>query len=80
MTTWGVQALFESCEILECDWFGDLSTTVEWLAQSVNLHVKVDPAELASIIEKFRSYDKLVSHTELRAAASAVYLIARKPV
>jgi glycosyltransferase involved in cell wall biosynthesis/SAM-dependent methyltransferase len=79
MTTWGLQALFSSCEILECDWFGDLSTTVEWLAQSVNLHTKVDPAELAAIVDKFRSYDALVSHAELRAAASAVYLIARKP-
>jgi hypothetical protein len=79
MTTWGVQALFANCEILECDWFGDLSTTIEWLTHAVNLHAKVDPAELAAIIEKFRSYDALVSHAELRAAASAVYLVARKP-
>jgi SAM-dependent methyltransferase len=79
MTTWGVKALFASCEILECDWFGGLSATVEWLTQAVNLPAKVDPAELAAIMERFRSYDALVSHEELRAAASAVYLVARKP-
>jgi hypothetical protein len=79
MTTWGVQRLFEGCEILECDWFGDVSTTVEWILRSVNLPAKLDPAELDAMLERFRSYDTLVSHDELRPAASAVYLVARKP-
>jgi len=79
MTTWGVQRLFEGCEILECDWFGDISTTIEWIIRSVNLPAKLDPAELETMLERFRSYDALVSHDELRPAASAVYLVARKP-
>ena len=79
MTTWGVQALFSSCEILECDWFGDLSSTVEWLVNVVNLPGKVDQSELAELIGRFRSYDALVTHDELRPAASVVYLVARKP-
>jgi glycogen(starch) synthase len=78
MTTWGVQELFSSCEILECDWFGELSTTVDWLVRAVGLPAKVAPAELAELTERFRSYDALVSHDDLRPAASAVYLVARK--
>ncbi len=31
MTGWGVEALFPSCEVVESDWFGPLSETVEWL-------------------------------------------------
>jgi hypothetical protein len=80
MTTWGLQELFRSCEVLECDWFGDLSGTIEWLINSVNLATKVDPAELAQIMATLRSYDSLVDHDELRPAASVVYLAARKPI
>jgi hypothetical protein len=65
---------------LECDWFGDLSGTIEWLINSVNLATKVDPAELAQIMATLRSYDSLVDHDELRPAASVVYLAARKPI
>ncbi len=79
MTTWGVQALFAGCEVLECDWFGDLSTTLEWLTQTSGLSAKVDPAELSTLLDRFRAYDALVSHEELRGVASAVYLVARKP-
>jgi hypothetical protein len=79
MTTWGVQTLFAGCEVLECDWFGDLSTTVEWLTQTSGLSAKVDPAELGALLDRFRSYDALVSHEELRGVASAVYLVAQKP-
>ena len=78
MTTWGVQELFRSCEVLECDWFGELSTTVEWLMRAVGLPTRVAPSELAELTERFRSYDSLISHDELRPAASAVYLVARK--
>ena len=46
MTPWGVRRLFECCEVLECDWFGELSGTVEWLARAVGLPAKVDPEEL----------------------------------
>jgi SAM-dependent methyltransferase len=80
MTTWGVQALFSSCEILECDWFGDLSSTIEWLVNAVNLPTKVNPTELTEIVERFRRYDALITHDELRPAASVVYLVARKPL
>jgi len=79
MTTWGVQALFAGCEVLECDWFGELSGTIEWLTRASGLAAKVDPAELDALLEQFRSYDRLLSHEELRGVASAVYLVARKP-
>jgi len=79
MTPWGVRELFKSCEVLECDWFGELSGTVEWLVQAVGLPAKVDPKELGEVLARFRSYDALVSHEELRPAASVVYLVARKP-
>jgi hypothetical protein len=79
MTTWGVRQLFATCEVLECDWFGELSGTVEWLVNSVGLPGKVDPDELSELLARFRSYDSLISHEELRPAASVVYLVARKP-
>jgi glycogen synthase len=79
MTTWGVSQLFASCEVLECDWFGELSGTVEWLVNAVGLPEKVDPVELSEVLARFRSYDSLVSHDELRPVASVVYLVARKP-
>jgi len=79
MTTWGVQALFAGCEILECDWFGELSATIEWLTRASGLAAKVDPAELEALFAQLRRYDRLVSHEELRGVASAVYLVARKP-
>ncbi len=79
MTTWGVQELFTGCEILECDWFGDLSFTVEWMTNAAGLSTKIDPEELAQLMERLRRYDALVSHDELQSVASAVYLIARKP-
>ncbi|MGH9046057.1 MAG: glycosyltransferase, partial [Acidimicrobiales bacterium] len=71
MTTWGVQELFAGCEVLECDWFGELSTTVEWMTRAVGLPAKVEPAELDALIERFGAYDALVSHDELRSVASA---------
>ncbi len=78
MTTWGVTELFAGCEVLECDWFGELSTTVEWLTNAAGLATKVDPTELAEVLAKVRSYDRLVSHEDLKSVASAVYLVVRK--
>jgi ubiquinone/menaquinone biosynthesis C-methylase UbiE len=77
-TTWGLRHLFRSCEVLEADWFGELSFTVEWLLSAVGLPAKVDSAELTQLVERVRSYDALISHDELRPAASAVYVVARK--
>jgi glycosyltransferase involved in cell wall biosynthesis/SAM-dependent methyltransferase len=78
MTTWGVEELFKSCTILESDWFGDLSVTVDWLLRSVNLPGKVPDDRLRGIVEEFRELDKFVTHGELKAVASGVYIVARK--
>jgi hypothetical protein len=78
MTTWGVEELFKSCTLLETDWFGELSVTVEWLLRSVNLADKVEPERLRRLVGEFEELDRLVSHEDLKAAASGVYLVARK--
>jgi glycosyltransferase involved in cell wall biosynthesis/SAM-dependent methyltransferase len=79
MTPWGAEELFRSCEILETDWFGDLSFTVDWLMRSVNLDRKVGSRRMRKLAAQFVKMDALVSHEELRPAASGVYVIARKP-
>jgi glycosyltransferase involved in cell wall biosynthesis/SAM-dependent methyltransferase len=79
MTPWGVEELFGSCEVLEIDWFGELSFTVDWLLRSVNLHEKLPPDRLRHLTDEFRALDHLVSHQELRTAASGVHLVVRKP-
>jgi len=78
MTTWGVEELFRDCAIIESDWFGDLSVTVDWLVRSVNLPDKVPADRLSRIIGEFRDLDRLVSHDELKAVASGVYIVAQK--
>src|SRR5207249_2216616 len=78
MTTWGVEELFRDCTILESDWFGDLSVTVDWLLRSVNLPEKVPVGRIERVVEEFREFDGLVSHDELKSVASGVYIVARK--
>lgn len=79
MTTWGVQELFKYCEVLECDWFGELSFTVDWLMKAAALPAKVPADRLANITSQFKSFDPLIAHEDLRSVASGVYLVARKP-
>lgn len=79
MTPWGVQELFKSCETLECDWFGDLSFTVDWMLKSVNLPDKVPAERLERIVRELEDMDRLVSHDDLRPSASGVHLAVRKP-
>ena len=79
MTPWGVAELFKACEVVEADWFGELSFTVEWLMQSVGLAAKVDAERMRRIVDEFKQLDALVDHDALRPAASGVYLVVRKP-
>ena len=79
MTPWGVEELFKSCEVIERDWFGDLSFTVDWLLKSVNLPSKVPAKRLQRLIREFKDLDKKVTHDELRPAASGIYVVVRKP-
>lgn len=79
MTPWGVAELFKSCEVLESDWFGPLSFTVEWLMQSVGLPPKIPDERMTRIVDEFKELDALISHDELRPAASGVHIAVRKP-
>lgn len=78
-TPWGLQELFKSCDPVESDWFGPLSFTIDWLIKSVNLPGKVPEERLKRLMTELESLDDLVSHDELRPAASGVYLVVRKP-
>jgi ubiquinone/menaquinone biosynthesis C-methylase UbiE len=79
MTGSGVEALFPSCDVVESDWFGPLAETVEWLLRAANLTDKVPQERLAAIEKEFVAFDELMSHEDLKAVASGVYLVVRKP-
>lgn len=79
MTPWGVEELFKSCEVVEADWFGEVSFTVDWLLRSVNLADKVPAERLTRIVDEVKQLDALVSHDDLRPAASGVYIVVRTP-
>lgn len=79
MTAWGVEELFSGCEIVERDWFGELSATVEWLMRSAGLDASAGDGQIREIIDRLRGLDPLITHDQLQSVASGVYLVARKP-
>ena len=78
-TTWGIQELFKSLEILEVSWFGELSFTIDWLLKEAGVAEQMNAEEYRALLEKVKSLDVLVSHESLRAVASGVAVRARKP-
>jgi glycosyltransferase involved in cell wall biosynthesis/GT2 family glycosyltransferase len=79
MTIDGLLELFAGCEVVEHDWFGELSDTVEWLFRSAGLDRRADPSRLARIVSELRELDELIEHDGLQAVASGVYLVVRTP-
>lgn len=78
MTHWGVEELFSDCTVVERGWQGSLEFIVDWLMRSVNLDTKIDPAHFERISREFHDLDALVSHEELKPAASGVWVVVRK--
>jgi SAM-dependent methyltransferase len=79
MTQWGAEELFRGCDIVESDWFGDLSQSVDWFLRSANLDAKAPAATLASVRRQLRELDRYIAHDDLRSVAAGVYVVARKP-
>jgi SAM-dependent methyltransferase len=79
-TTWGIQELFKSLEILDVSWFGELSVTIDWLFKEAGIAEQMDRGEYDALLSRIRALDPLVSHEALRAVASGVAVHARKPV
>lgn len=79
VTPWGAQELFSSCEVLECSWFGNLSATVEWLANSAGLPGRVPQKQLDRVVKTLRRFDEHVTYEHLRGIASGVLLAVRVP-
>jgi glycosyltransferase involved in cell wall biosynthesis/GT2 family glycosyltransferase/SAM-dependent methyltransferase len=79
MTQWGAEELFRGCEIVESDWFGDLSLSVDWFLRSANLDAKAPAATLASVRRQLQELDRYIDHDDLKAVAAGVYVVARKP-
>jgi SAM-dependent methyltransferase len=79
MTQWGVEQLFDGCEIEASDWFGPLSDTVSWLMDAAGLAGAVEASRLERIRAEFRHFDTLMSHEQLKPVASGVHIAARKP-
>jgi glycosyltransferase involved in cell wall biosynthesis/GT2 family glycosyltransferase/SAM-dependent methyltransferase len=79
MTQWGTEELFkDSCDILESDWFGNLSFTMDWLLDASGVTAQLDPSERKEWSRRFASLDELIDHGSLRAVASGIWLAARK--
>lgn len=79
-TTWGLQELFRSLEVLEVSWFGELSDTIDWLFKTAGVAEQMDPEEYGALISRIKKLDRLVSHQALREVASGVAVCARKPI
>jgi SAM-dependent methyltransferase len=78
MTHWGVEELFRDCTVVESGWDGSLAFTVDWLMKSVGLAAKIPPSRFAAITKQFEQFDRLISHDELKPAASGVWVVVRK--
>jgi SAM-dependent methyltransferase len=79
-TPWGIQELFRSVEILELKWFGELSFTIDWLLKAAGIAGRLPEVRYQALIEQIKSFDAMVSYEALRAVASGVSVLARKPV
>ena len=77
MTPWGAEELFKSCTIVESDWFGPLSETVDWLMRAAELPGRVDQARLDKVVAELQELDQFIDHDRLRSVAGAVYVVAR---
>ncbi len=80
VTPWGMAELFRGCETVESGWFGSLSGTVAWLMDAAGLPEHLSPEVLEPVRAAFRSFDQVIGHDDLRAVASGVYQVVRKPV
>lgn len=78
MTTWGVERVFRRFDILDIDWFGDLSGTVDWLMRAAGLRDRKS-WKCRRIVRQLARLDKFVAHEDLRAIASGISLWGQKP-
>ena len=78
-TAWGIQELFKKMEILQVSWFGELSSTVDWLCRASGVVEKASPEEYQLLMEHIRRMDAHVSYEKLQNIASGVAVLARKP-
>jgi SAM-dependent methyltransferase len=79
MSQWGAEELFSSCEIVESDWFGDLSDSVDWFFRSANLDSDAPPKLLAKVRRRLKELDRHIDHDDLKPVAAGVFVAARKP-
>ena len=77
-TAWGIEELFRNFDILDVSWFGDLSFTIDWLFKASGVAGKVDPAEYTDLLERIKSFDKLLTYEDLKSIASGVAVHAVK--
>jgi SAM-dependent methyltransferase len=77
MTPAGVEELFKPCTVVESDWFGPLSETVDWLMRAAELPGKVPQDRLDRIVADLQEFDRSIDHERLRPVAGAVYHVVR---
>lgn len=79
MTNWGLEELFSECEILESSWDGGrLSEHFRWVLEAANAPARVGAAVVDDIVARVRPLESRLTHDDLRAVTSGVWVIARK--
>jgi predicted SAM-dependent methyltransferase len=79
MTSWGIEELFKSCKIVESDHYDGFASTIDWIMRSAGAQETVTEVEYTNVIDRIRVMESKLSHSNIRPAASGVYVIARKP-
>lgn len=80
VTPFGVDYLCRDLERLDGGVFGGLAETIGWIGRLVGAESKIGESRFASVIESLTLLDEQLSDAELAQAASAVWLLGRKPL
>ncbi|MCP4435902.1 MAG: glycosyltransferase [Actinomycetia bacterium] len=79
VTPHGIEHLCRDLEVVDKGEFGGLAETIGWIGGLVDAESRLGPGRFAEVISALDDLDRSLSADELRMAASAVYLLGRKP-
>jgi ubiquinone/menaquinone biosynthesis C-methylase UbiE len=77
-TLWGLETLFKKFKIVDTDWFGNLSTTLEWMIRLTSITKQVGRERVDRLIEEIRQMEKHVTREELHKISSGVSILGIK--
>lgn len=79
MTLDGVKALFEGCEIVEENWFGDFSQTLAWMAEVSGARARMPEQSWRQLSQLMAMLDEGLDQAGRQFIASGVQLAVRRP-